>query len=1215
MSEMVADDGLEIHARISDAFSDKSTIHLAEFPKELKSQPIALVTFHGLNVSQNPVHNVIWNAFAQTNDAAPVNCVLRPSEYLYPVPKPKQNYERLVPHGIWKRNWVKKHLEDIPAVAVIFCDLDFRASNWPERRDTCVSMVHCLKVALTGRETRIAVVLIQQTASIPVTGVGSEDALTTERVATLCSLCNVSHKSLFVVPQDKDHVKEYAARIQAALFEMSQAYYQVAARNVKAHRLYQQAYGNLLKLRLVDANCHEIKTVAGFLNYKCCQLLFKSNLPRDAILQFKKHVEMFSRKVGPLAIAFQHQTWMSQQFQLFAELFEQAIRNGLPAVQTQHPGFYYQSAAHHVAVRRKEARKLCSALPVDEETVAGMNLLLDPEETMPYWGQRPWRAGRSLLDPDPATEIAGFNAMQHREATVGVKYSEQIIALLAAAMTQFKSYLSSRMKRHLMVQTAEEFAALSDWPKSLATVNHVIWDYRREKWWSLVSPLLRRAIAFSYRTASRADFIRALIEFLGPKFSTEHKKRPDVVDELHKCLGDAMDGRGPKLKLFDCGGLNEVEERAVANSWVEVMGKACWDAPVVLDMTPISGLWEVRSHFEKSSYALDDMVRVLVHVRLHSPKPANLESVSVSLTPGADRTLTKSRENEDAANFSFSSGESRTFAFAFFAEPGEVGQVLRLKEVKLRIVGKTSIGHSGMTGYPAIVDLTWNLDPESSQGLGVASERDVFESFRFSNSGLEGHCPTSFKLAAITPHEAQLTVIAEHSAPALLGEWYPIVIKIVNDEPCDATSAMLTFGIDAAEGFSDLSVRMSIGHPKLEITSMGKEQSELDLSLEDRDDKNEEETPEAVSDTNAELGLTHVEPFALGTIPGNGGTCEVKIFAKLSKIDEIKFLAQVTYDVKCRRNIPAVLPSQDRRNLLQQPAIVDCSCTTSAVVKTRAVKALETTMTPISLKMESVSKLFVNEPCLLLLNVVNTCPWDVIVKRTKLNLDLALFEGESEDIVEEEDEQIRNLVLAPGEKASECRYAVPLKPITPRAFASSDGPATPAMASYIVHWNRASEENVPSGVMIVPLPCPAVIECPLWLKLLSPSHGYLRSSISIAYMFKNRLDSVLDLSITVEASDAFMFSGQSQVKMRLMPKDETKLHYNLFSLLAGEVALPKLKVECPGIPAYNPVFEALLYRSIPSKIFVMPKGKSTSESGLTPDSDRKVSCLIDSSAS
>lgn len=39
---------------------------------------------------------------------------------------------------------------------------------------------------------------------------------------------------------------------------------------------------------------------------------------------------------------------------VFGGLFEEAIELGLPAIQTQHPGFYYQQAAQF-AVQRKKA--------------------------------------------------------------------------------------------------------------------------------------------------------------------------------------------------------------------------------------------------------------------------------------------------------------------------------------------------------------------------------------------------------------------------------------------------------------------------------------------------------------------------------------------------------------------------------------------------------------------------------------------------------------------------------------------------------------------------------------------------------------------------------------------------------------------------------------------------------------------------------------------
>ena len=47
------------------------------------------------------------------------------------------------------------------------------------------------------------------------------------------------------------------------------------------------------------------------------------------------------------------------RFQVFGDLFDEAIKLGLTAVQTQHPGFYYQQAGNHAASRKQ----LCLKLP------------------------------------------------------------------------------------------------------------------------------------------------------------------------------------------------------------------------------------------------------------------------------------------------------------------------------------------------------------------------------------------------------------------------------------------------------------------------------------------------------------------------------------------------------------------------------------------------------------------------------------------------------------------------------------------------------------------------------------------------------------------------------------------------------------------------------------------------------------------------------------
>lgn len=54
-----------------------------------------------------------------------------------------------------------------------------------------------------------------------------------------------------------------------------------------------QAYHNLLETRMTDANAVEIKTIAGFINYKLCRIMFSLNLPKDAISQFRLHTDRY----------------------------------------------------------------------------------------------------------------------------------------------------------------------------------------------------------------------------------------------------------------------------------------------------------------------------------------------------------------------------------------------------------------------------------------------------------------------------------------------------------------------------------------------------------------------------------------------------------------------------------------------------------------------------------------------------------------------------------------------------------------------------------------------------------------------------------------------------------------------------------------------------------------------------------------------------------
>lgn len=78
-------------------------------------------------------------------------------------------------------------------------------------------------------------------------------------------------------------------------------------------RHYDQAYEWLEEVRVVDTNSLEIKVVAGYLIYKICKLMFNVGSPREAITQFRIHIDKYRNRTGITDLLFEHYAWLSAQ--------------------------------------------------------------------------------------------------------------------------------------------------------------------------------------------------------------------------------------------------------------------------------------------------------------------------------------------------------------------------------------------------------------------------------------------------------------------------------------------------------------------------------------------------------------------------------------------------------------------------------------------------------------------------------------------------------------------------------------------------------------------------------------------------------------------------------------------------------------------------------------------------------------------------------------
>ncbi|RXG54551.1 Trafficking protein particle complex subunit 11 [Armadillidium vulgare] len=601
-------------------------------PKEISAPALSLIGMTGLDIKKNKNHRSIWETFTinRRSDRLPLKFVLLSLDSLeFPTMKQKrQSYEWYIPKGILKTNWINKYMNLIPSLLVLFWDLDWSDPNWASKKSEIASAIQSMRLALGGRNTRIAVILIQSNSTV-LNVPGEDGNVASEKAASLCASCDLPPKQLFVLPLTDSHLLGYTMRLENALSEISGGFYLGEIKKIKAHRdflnktnhqllfirhqfkiafynemrsdpqtaikHYSQCYSYLLDHRVTNTNLHEIRTIASFINFKICKLDFILNLPRDSIEQFKRHMEIFRARTGPKEVIFEHYAWLAKQYSLFAEVFEEAVREGLPAVQTQHPGFYFQQAAQYAVLRRNTAFQVCKDIMPPEAN------LLEGWESLEFYGQRPWRPGKhSLEPPEMDTETEGMKALCYYEINQ-VNHSNLIIPLFSAAITQFKKYRCPRIKRYLMVQMAKEYALAQDPSKALTLLNHVMWDYRNERWWSLLSSCSFLALSCAYQVASITDYLGLCLEILGPRVLASDEEKDSTFKNLMKVINREVPNPPPEL--------GEDIIAIASSSWSYNM-QTSRDS-VIVNMNDIVPCLEVRAGFNVTESPVDAIAEIL----------------------------------------------------------------------------------------------------------------------------------------------------------------------------------------------------------------------------------------------------------------------------------------------------------------------------------------------------------------------------------------------------------------------------------------------------------------------------------------------------------------------------------------------------------------------------------------------------------------------------
>ncbi|RXM30934.1 Trafficking protein particle complex subunit 11 [Acipenser ruthenus] len=1051
-----------------------------DLPPELCCRPMAFVALTGLDMVYNAVHRAIWDAFCANRraDRVPISFKVLPGDHEYPKCRTKRtSYEWYIPKGILKTGWMNKHLNLVPALVVVFYELDWDEAQWKEKQSECATKVEIVRTSLQGRNTKVAVVLIQKKTPLP----PGEDLIASERAAALCNACDLSGKSLFVLPHT-DHLVGYIIRLENAFYEHAQTYYYTELRRVKSHKeflnktthqllfvrhqfkiaffselkqdtqnalkYYRTAYNLVHELRAHETNMLEIKNMAGFINYKICRLCFQHNTPLDAIAQFRKHIDLCKKKIGSAELAFEHAAWMSKQFQSFGDLFDEAIKLGLTAIQTQNPGFYYQQAAYYAQEWKQQANQLCYHDPSINYPSP------DPLETsagsLDFYGQRPWRQGHQSIDPpDPEKEKGA----------------------------QFKKYKCPRMKSHLMVQMGEEYYHAKDYTKALKLLDYVMCDYRTERWWTLLTSILTTALKCSYLMGQN-----------------------ECPDPEPDCDSSAV--------------------KAAQSLWTDRVSLA-GSNDFTIEVQDYVPFVQCKAKFLYPSFHVDIPVQLHVYLKTDCPHPIRFSKLCVSFNNQEYNQYcvveepcqsTDILEPSAQGNMCLVPRKTRKYTFKFVARTEDVGKKIEITAVDLMLGSEN--------GRCVLINWRGAGGDAASSQEALQATRSFKRRPRLTENEVDWDTVSVQANTMVISRVPRISVQIHHEPPALTNEMYWMVVSIQSQEDTVAKDVKLTAGLKPGQ---DANLTQTTY-----VTLNGSEMC---------DDSHPALLPD--------ISIGELQP---------GQKVEKSLYVRCGTTGTRIFLVHVSYAV----------------NTTVEDKEIVCKCHKDETVNIETVVPFEVAVKFVSSKFEHLDRVYVDIPFLLMTDILSASPWPLNLVSSELQL------APSMAAVDQLDSQVEQVVLQTGESASEC-FCLTCPPVASGANGVASG-------HYVLSWKRKStRENVPAVSTVITLPHVIVETIPLYVHTDLPSFGRVRESLPIKYHIQNRTGLVQDVEMSVEPSDAFMFSGLKQVRLRILPGTKQEMLYNFYPLMAGYQNLPSLTINLLRFPGFT---SQLLRRFLPTRIFV-----------------------------
>ena len=362
---------------------------------------------------------------------------------------------------------------------------------------------------------------------------------------------------------------------------------------------------------------------------------------------------------------------------------------------------------------------------------------------MEFYGQRPWRVGKSEPS-DLAKEKDGVDAMLIRERKV--KHSECVINLFGLAQSQYEMFQCRRTVNKMKLQIGEEMMVMTDYVGALTVLVPCLSTYRDDHWPSLTYSVLSSSLKCAFLSADLKTYAALCLELSGLKCNGSTW----LADEIKRVWSNF-------LQILDSGkaplpepSLTAKSERAsvgnATKAWTQLLST---DQKMEIDISAFNSCIDVSVQLPPTAKANEEITaRVSVEFRGHG-------QISVKKL---------------LFHFSDSSCDTSSEEIIQFSCPGVSTVQCKLNSLK-KGIDEISIRQVALI-----------LESRDSLQLTLIKrcpEKAAQGYFQPSSGIWQPRC-------TVESPESAVAITIVQAAPALVGEWFRISVDLENTAETEA---------------------------------------------------------------------------------------------------------------------------------------------------------------------------------------------------------------------------------------------------------------------------------------------------------------------------------------------------------------------------------------------------------------------------------------------